>query len=99
MKVVLELSGFLKYYFDQSDSGRVTLNEDVSQETTIRDLIRLVGDRNAKFGDLVFESDGKEITRFVVISLNGRVITTKEQLDQYLKDGDMITMHPVFAGG
>jgi len=65
---------------------------------TVRDLLRILGDRYAAFSPEAFESNGT-LRPGINILQNGRNIKNLDDLDTRITDGDIIAIFPPIAGG
>ncbi len=74
--------------------GRFTLELEVPEGSTIRDLIRIIDERvKPGFAEKVLNEKG-EVRWPVEIAVNGRRIDFLEGLDTVLRDGDRILFSP-----
>ena len=97
--VVVEIVAWLRDYFDRAGEGRLVFNETVAPGTTVTGLVRLLSNRCPRFGKEAFDEQGQELSGNIAVILNGGVISSPAELDRELKEGDIVTLLPAFAGG
>lgn len=71
----------------------------VEEGTTIRDLLDNLTKRYSPIARVVFDIRAKRLYRHVVVNCNDRVISPHIVHEKVLRDGDKITIFPVYAGG
>ena len=79
--------------------GSLILDETIEEGTTIGDLMRKLGRENQAFGDVMFVSETDKLSGNVIIVLNDRVVEALKGLETNMKDGDIVKLLPVIAGG
>jgi molybdopterin converting factor small subunit len=85
--------------FERVSEMRSKRDEPVEEGTTIRTLLESLAKRHPAIARDVFDLRGKKVYSHVVINYNDRVINPHIVHDQVLKDGDRITILPMYAGG
>ena len=71
----------------------------VEEGTTIQDLLDDLAKRYSPIARTVFDIRVKRIYRHVVLNYNDRVISPHIVHEKVLRDGDKITIFPVYVGG
>ena len=99
VKVTVEVLSWLKDDFNHKSSGSLVLEEVVSPETSVIDLIHLMADKYPKFGKKVFDDQKQELTDYCLVILNGSIVSASAELNMELKEGDTVTFLPFFMGG
>ena len=88
---------FLSLLADKVGEEEVALS--IDESSTIKDLLK---DLTEKFGNklenIIFVAPN-HLSKYIILSLNGKDIRPLEYLDISLHDGDEITFLPAIAGG
>jgi len=92
------LSG-LSDVFDAKETGVIVLEEKTEQGATVGGIIRKLAGEHQAFGDIVFDANTQELSGYVAIVLNDMLLESLNGLDTTVKDGDVIKLFPVIAGG
>jgi sulfur carrier protein ThiS len=85
--------------FESPSEMRSIREERVKEGTTIRQLLENLAGRYPPIGKSIFDTKAKRFFPHVVVNYNDRVISPHIVHDQILKDGDKITILPVYMGG
>ena len=99
MRIVIEVTSWLKDDFDYKDTGNLVLEEVVSQGTSIMDLIHLMADKYPRFGRKLLNGQKQDLLGDCLVILNGSIVSARAELNTGLKEGDTITFTPAFYGG
>ena len=95
----LWLGGELKGDFESLSEMRSVRREVVEEGTTIGQLLNHLANRYDPFRQKVFDILEKRLHPQVVLTYNDRVISPHDLYEQVLKDGDKITIMPLYTGG
>lgn len=95
----LWLGNELKGDFESPSEMRSTREERVEEGTTIRQLLDYLARRYPPIARRVFDIQAKRLYPHVVLNYNDQVISPHFVHEQVLKDGDKITIFPIYAGG
>ncbi len=98
-RIRLEVLPWISDVLDNQAVGNLILEETIEEGATIGDLMRKLGSENQAFGDVMFDTETDKLSGYVMIALNDRVIEALKGLDTNIKDGDIIKLLPVIAGG
>ncbi|MFX1395154.1 MAG: MoaD/ThiS family protein [Promethearchaeota archaeon] len=80
-------------------TGREEIFLALKENSTIRDLLQnLIRKFGKEFENTIFISPNN-LSKYVILSLNGKAIHSSENLDTNLYDGDEIIFLPAIAGG
>lgn len=85
--------------FESPTPMRSLKHEGVAPGTTIRGVLERLAARYPAIGRVVFDMKTKNIHPHVVVNYNDQVISPHVVQDQILKDGDKITILPMYVGG
>lgn len=84
---------------DTGNAGGICWEEIFDEGTTVQDVIRKMALKHQGFGGMVFDTDSDQISGYVAIVLNDRLLESLNGLDTPVRDGDVIRLFPVIAGG
>jgi len=88
---------FLSFLSDITGKNNITLT--VEEKSTIMDLlIKLTQLFGNEFKNVIF-SDLNDLSKYIIISLNGEAINLRNKLNKNLLDGDEVFLLPAIAGG
>lgn len=85
--------------FASPSEMRSIREESVEEGTRIRQLLDSLAGRYPPIARCVFDTKAKRLLPHIVVNYNDRVISPHIVHDQLLKDGDKITILPVYVGG
>lgn len=71
----------------------------VEEGATIKQLLNRLATRYQAIAERVFDQEEERLHFDVVLTYNDRVISPYEVYNRVLKDGDKITILPMYAGG
>jgi molybdopterin converting factor small subunit len=89
----------LKGDFESPSEMRSVRNEVVEEGTNIGQLLNNLANRYDPFGQKVFDIREKRLHPHVVLTYNDHVISPHNLYEQVLKEGDKITIMPLYTGG
>lgn len=95
----LWLGNELKGGFESVSEMRSVKEENVEEGTTIRQLLDHLAKCYPPIAEKVFDLTEKRVYPYVIVNYNDRVISPYEVYDKVLKDGDKITILPMYVGG
>ena len=85
--------------FESLSEMRSVRQEVVKDSMTIRQLLDHLARRHPAIARIVFDRKAQRTYPHVVVNYNDRVISPHVVHDQPLKDGDKITILPMYMGG
>jgi sulfur carrier protein ThiS len=85
--------------FESPSKMRSIREEKVEEGTTIRQLLHSLANRYPPIAQKIFDIKGKSIYPNIVVNYNDSVISPHIVHDQVLRDGDKITILPMYVGG
>ncbi len=88
---------FLSFLSDITGKNNITLT--IEEKSTIMDLlIKLTQLFGNEFKNVIF-SDLNDLSKYIIISLNGEAINLRNKLNKNLLEGDEVFLLPAIAGG
>jgi len=75
------------------------LEEEIGDGVTVRNFFNHLAEKDQPIREKIFESGKNIFYPDVVVTLNDRIIDPDELYERILKDGDKITVLPIFMGG
>jgi len=99
IKVIIEVTSWLKDDFDPKSPGSVVLEEAVSPGTSIMDLMHLLADKHPRFGKKAFADSKQGFFDYCAVILNGNFVSAPAELNKELKEGDTVILSTAFYGG
>jgi MoaD family protein len=100
IKVRLEILSWLTATLGiEGTSDSVSLEQEIEDSKTVRDLLNRLSDRYQRFGQVVFDVKAQKLTERVSIFFNGRNLELANGLATKLSDGDTLTFVAPIVGG
>jgi molybdopterin converting factor small subunit len=85
--------------FKSPSDMRSIKEEELEEGTTIKELLETLAKRYPPIANKVFDMKVKKLYPHILLNYNDRVISPYILYDQILKDGDKITIFPMYMGG
>lgn len=95
----LWLGGELREDFESLSEMRSKREEKVKEGTTIRELLCYLAKRYHPIAREVFDLKKNKVYSHIIVNYNDRAINPHTVHDQILRDGDRITILPMYMGG
>lgn len=99
VEIWLWLSNELKEDFEVLSPMRCKRQEEVPEGTTIGQLLATLARRYPPLANKVYDLEENKISPYIVVNYNERVINPYVVGEQPLKEGDKITVLPMYVGG
>lgn len=99
VSVRLEVLSGLSYVFAGKGSEPVAFDEEAEEGSTVGDVIRKLANKYPAFSDVIFDGRADMLSGQVIVVLNDRLLEALNGLDTRIRDGDVIRLFPVVAGG
>lgn len=99
VRVRLEILPGLSDAFDGKGVGPVVFDKETEEGATVGNVIRKLAAEHQAFGDIILDAKTDKLSGYVAIVLNDRLLEALKGLDTNIKDGDIIRLFPVIAGG
>jgi len=88
---------FLSLLEDITGVNEITLN--IDKNSTIKDVLKLLTSEFGKDFKITIFENPDTLSKYIIISLNGRDIRSLKNLESSLHDGDEVALLPAIAGG
>ena len=88
---------FLSLLEDITGVNEITLN--IDKDSTIKDVLKLLTSEFGKEFKITIFENPDTLSKYIIISLNGRDIRSLRNLESSLHDGDEVALLPAIAGG
>ncbi len=99
-KVRLEILSWLTETLDiEETSSAVSLEQEIEEGKTVKDLLNRLANSYQHFGQVVFDIKAQKLNEGVSIFFNGRNLELENGLATKLGDGDTLTFVPTIVGG
>jgi len=99
-KVSLEILSWLTETLDiEEKSNAISLEQEIEEGKTVRDLLNRLATRYPRFGQVVFDVKAQKLTERVSIYFNGRNLELANGLATKLSDGDTLAFVAPIVGG
>ncbi len=85
--------------FKSLSEMRSLKEESVEEGTTTHQLLDSLARRYPPIAQNIFDPKMKEVNPHIVVNYNDQIISPYVVHDQVLRDGDKITVLPVYVGG
>ncbi len=89
----------LQGQFESLSPMRCAREEGVEEGMNIRQFLDSLARRFPPIARVVFDPEAQQLRPYLVLNYNGSVISPYTVYDQVLKDGDKITVFPMYVGG
>jgi molybdopterin converting factor small subunit len=77
----------------------VTLEREIDDGTTVKDLLEDIASQNQAFKEVLFDAKTGRLAGHISLILNGRFLELAGGLEAQLRPGDTIRLMPGFSGG
>ena len=94
MRIHMELLGLSRFA-----AGVKEITLDLEEDTTFRDIVRMLGTRYPEMIGNVIQPDGETLQTPNILNLNARRMIQASQMDDSPSDGDRIILMSISAGG
>ncbi len=99
MRVQVEILPWLSHRLSAQHLGRLTLTQDVSEGTTVRQVLEVIAAGDQLFRELIFPADTGQLAGYIMLLLNGRLIELAGGMEAEVRSGDTLRLIPGFSGG
>ena len=98
-KVRLKITPSLTCILDAQNSDWLILDREIGEKTTIGDMLRDFSSAHTDFHKMVFNPATGKISDEIYVVLNDNLLQFPDVTETEVKDGDIVTLVPVYAGG
>lgn len=100
VKVTLKITPSLAWLADARNSDWVTLEKEMPEDATIADLVQNLTSNSAGFRRMLIDPETGKMSEQIELILNQSLIQFSRDMETTrLKNGDTVTLLPVYAGG
>ena len=98
-KVSVEVMSWLKEDFDHEGWDRLVFNYEVAMGSSIMDLLQQLAKKYPKFKQKAFVDAKQNLLDYCAVIFNGTFLSSLQDLNTKLEEGDNIKLTPGFYGG
>ena len=99
IKVSVEAMSWLKEDFDHEGWDRLVFNYKITRGSSIMDLLQQLARKYPKFKHKAFTDAKQNLLDYCAVIFNGTFLSSLQDLDTKLEEGDNIKLTPGFYGG
>ncbi len=99
VKVSVEVMAWLKEDFEHEGWDRLVFDQEINRNSSIMDLLQQLARKYPKFNQKAFIDSKHNLLDYSAVILNGTFLSSLQNLDTELKEGDNIKLTPGFYGG
>ena len=99
IKVSVEVVSWLKEDFGHDGWDRLAFDQEIPRSSTLMGLLQQLGKEYPKFRQKAFAEAGRNLLDYSAVVHNDTFLSSLQDLDIELKEGDEIKLAPGFYGG
>ncbi len=99
VKVSVEVMSWLKEDFEHEGWDRLVFDQEITRNSSIMDLLQQLARKYPRFNQKAFIDSKHNLLDYSAVILNGTFLSSLQNLDTELKEGDNIKLTPGFYGG
>jgi molybdopterin converting factor small subunit len=99
IKVSVEVMSWLKEDFGHDSWDKLVFDQEISRGSSIMDLLQQLARKHPKFNRKAFTDATQSLLDYCAVVFNGRFLSSLQDLDTKLNEGDDIKLIPGFYGG
>jgi molybdopterin converting factor small subunit len=99
VKVNVEVMSWLKEDFEHEGWDRLVFDQEITRNSSIMDLLQQLAKKYPRFNQKAFIDSKHNLLDYSAVVFNGTFLSSLQNLDTELKDGDNIKLTPGFYGG
>ena len=98
-KVSIEVMSWLKEDFDHEGWDKLAFEQEVSEGSSIMNLLQQLARKYPRFNQKAFIDSKNDLLNYCAVVFNGTFLSSLQDLNTELKEGDNIKLTPGFYGG
>jgi len=99
IKVSVEVLSWLKEDFNHEGWDKLIFDQEIARSSSIMDLLQQLGKKYPKFNQKAFAGSKNNLLDYCAVVFNGTFLSSLQNLDTKLKEGDSVKLTPGFYGG
>ncbi len=99
IKVSVEVLSWLKEDFDHEGWDKLIFDQEIAHGSSIMGLLQQLGKKYPKFNQKAFADSKNDLLDYCAVVFNGTFLSSLQNLDTKLKEGDSVKLTPGFYGG
>jgi len=99
IKVSVEAMSWLKEDFDHEGWDKLVFEQEVSPGSSIMDLLQQLAKKYPRFDQKAFIDSKNDLLNYCAVVFNGTFLSSRQDLNTELEEGDNIKLTPGFYGG
>ncbi len=99
MKVNVEVMSWLKEDFEHEGWDRLVFDQEITGNSSIMDLLQQLARKYPRFNQKAFIDSRHNLLDYSAVVFNGTFLSSLQNLDTELKEGDNVKLTPGFYGG
>ena len=99
IKVSIEVLSWLKEDFEHEGWDRLVFDQEIAADSSLMDLLQQLANKYPRFNQKAFIDSKQNLLDYSAVVLNGTFLSSLQNLDTKLNEGDNIKLTPGFYGG
>ena len=99
IKVSVEVLSWLKEDFNHEGWDKLIFDQEIARGATIMDLLRQLAGKYPRFNQKAFTDAANNLLDYCAVVYNGTFLSSLQNLDTKLEEGDSLKLTPGFYGG
>ena len=99
IKVSVEVLSWLKEDFNHEGWDKLIFDQEIARGSSIMDLLQQLAQKYPKFNQKAFADSKNNLLDYCAVVFNGTFLSSLQNLDTKLKEGDSVKLTPGFYGG
>jgi len=99
VRVKMRVTPSLSWLADAKSAGWLNLEKEIPDGTTLSDFLTELTANNTGFRKMLIDTETGKVSEQVEVILNQNLVQFPYETEIKLKNGDLVTFLPVYAGG